>query len=113
MSATDIAAKVRAAGLAAIDKQCFGEDFGFDAAMVAAPSPSGSVVILYTLTITTRSPLLGQGPLVNVTQIQSPHPTGEQVEQAVTQAMAGLRELSSQILADRNNAPALDGTFRP
>lgn len=113
MSATDIAGKVRAAALAAVDKNCFGEDFGVDASAVVAPSPGGGVMVLYTLILSTRSPLLGSGPLVNVTQIQSPDPSGEQVEQAVVQAMAGLRELSGKILADRNNAPALGGTFHP
>jgi hypothetical protein len=98
MAAIDIAAKIRSAALAAIDHQCFGEDFGFDVAFTLAPAPSGGAMVIYTLTVTARSPLLGQGPLVNVTQIQSPHPTGEQVEQAVTQALKGLRELSGKIL---------------
>lgn len=105
MAASDIAAKVRAAALATIERQCFGEDFGFDVAFTLAPSPTGGAMVVYTLTVTTRSPLLGQGPLVNVTQIQSPHPTGEQVEQAVTGALKGLRELSGKILAsDRPSA---------
>jgi hypothetical protein len=104
MSAIDVSAKVRAAALAAVDKGCFGEDFGVDASAVVAQSPAGGAVILYTLIVSMRSPLLGQGPLVNVTQIPSPHPTAEQVEQAVTQAMKGLRDLSTEILNGGNTA---------
>jgi hypothetical protein len=113
MGAIDIAAKVRSAALAAVERQCFGEDFGVIATAVVAPTPTGGFAVLHTLVVSTRSPLLGQGPLVNVTQIQAPDPTGEQVEQAVTGAMKGLRELSSKILNDQGNTPALGGTFRP
>ena len=105
MAANDIAAKIRAAALTTIERQCFGDDFGFDVAFTLAPAPTGGAMVIYTLTVTTRSPLLGQGPLVNVTQIQSPHPTGEQVEQAVTGALKGLRELSGKILAS-DHSPA-------
>lgn len=98
MAAIDNLAKLRATALSVIDKTCFGEDFGFDSSPVAVQSPTGGVMVIYTLILTKRSPLLGQGPLVNVTQIPSPDPTAEQVEQAVTQAMAGLRELSTKIL---------------
>jgi hypothetical protein len=112
MAATDIAAKVRSAALSTIERSCFGEDFGVDASASLAQSATGPVVV-YTLIVTTRSPLLGQGSLVHVTQIQSPDPSAEQIDQAVTQAMAELRRASSKILADRENAPALGGTFRP
>src|SRR5438105_765018 len=98
MAAIDNASKLRATALATIDKACFGEDFGFDAAVSLAQSPTGAVMPVYTVILTKKSPLLGQGPLVNVTQIPTPDPTAEQVEQAVTKAMAGLRELSTEIL---------------
>lgn len=105
MTAIDNGAKLRAAALAAIERQCFGEDFGFDAALVVAPSPTGGAMVVYQLVMTTKNPLLGQGPLVNVTQLTSPDPTAEQVEQAVTSAMKGLRELSTKILTDGNATP--------
>lgn len=105
MAAIDNGSKLRAAALAAIDKQCFGEDFGFDSALVVAQGPTGGAMVVYQLVLTKKSPLLGQGPLVNVTQLTSPDPTAEQVEQAVTQAMKGLRELSTKILTDGNTAP--------
>ena len=56
MAATDTAARIRSAALAAIDKQCFGEDFGFDASPAIVGTPGGPVTV-YTLIITMRSPL--------------------------------------------------------
>lgn len=103
MSAIDVAAKVRSAALAAVDKGCFGEDFGVDATATLVESPNGAVVV-YTLIVSMRSPLLGQGPLVTITQLPSPHPSAEQVEQAVTVAMKSLRDASTQILSDGNTA---------
>lgn len=99
MAAIDNGAKLQAAALAAIDKGCMGEDFGFDSTVSLAQSPTG-VVPVYTLVVTKRSPLLGQGPLVHVTTVPSPDPTAEQVERAVTEAMKGLRELSSKLLTE-------------
>lgn len=105
MAAIDNGAKLRATALAAIDRQCFGEDFGFDASVSLAQGPTGNVMPVYTLVLTTRSPLLGQGPLVNVTTLPSPDPTTDQVEQAVTQALQGLRDLSTKILSgDQSSA---------
>lgn len=102
MGAIDTGAKVRTAALAAVDKGCFGEDFGVDATADLAQTPAGATVVVYTLILTMRSPLLGQGPLVVITQIPSPSPTAEQVEQVVTQAMKTLRDMSSRILAGDN-----------
>lgn len=99
MAAIDNGAKLRATALTAIDKACMGEDFGFDATVSLAQSPTG-VVPVYTVVLTKRSPLLGQGPLVHVTTIPSPQPTDQQVEHAVTEAMKGLRELSTKLLTD-------------
>lgn len=109
MSAIDNGAKVRTAALAAVEKACFGEDFGVDATLSLAQSQAG-VMPVYTLVFTTRSPLLGQGPLVHVATIPSPAPTGEQIEQAVTQALKGLRDLSTKILTDgqHSSPPAAD-----
>lgn len=109
MSAIDVSAKVRAAAVAAVDKACFGEDFGVDTSCAMAQSPAGGVVVLYTLILSTRSPLLGQGPLVNITQIASPNPTAEQVEQAVTQGMKSLRDHASEILRGGNAAAVQPG----
>jgi hypothetical protein len=106
MTAVDVAARVRTAGLATIERQCLGDEFGFDAVGQVAQTPGGMAVI-YTLITSTRSPLLGQPALANVSQIASPSPTVEQVEQVVTEAMRGLRDLSRKMLAEANgNAKA-------
>lgn len=106
MAAIDTAGRIRAAALAAIERECLGEDFGFDAALALVPGPSGPQV-MYTLVVTMRSPLLSQGPLMNVTQIASASPSAEQVEQAVSGALRGLRDLSGKLLAGANGAAGL------
>lgn len=98
MTATDTGAKVRAAAMAAIEKQCFGEDFTFDCMPGAMQTPTG-ITVLYTLIVTKKSPILGHGALVNLSQVPCPDPSAEQVEKAVTDAMRKLRELSAQKLA--------------
>lgn len=109
MGAIDVAAKVRAAAITAVDAGCFGEDFGVDTTVVVGQDPTGSVLVVYRIVLTLRSPLLGQWPLVNVSQIPSPNPTAEQVGQAVSQAMKGLRDLSSEILAGGQPAAVQPG----
>lgn len=104
MGASDTMAKLRSTALATIERNCFGEDFAFDATTVVAPTPAGGVMVAYTLILTTRSPLLGQGPLMNVMQIPSPAPTAEQVEQVVIEGMKGLRALSTKILSGEHAA---------
>ena len=74
MGATDITAKICATAHTAIEAACLGEDYGFDCAPMPAQTPDGKMTIVYILTLTKRSPLLGQGPLLTVTQIQSPDP---------------------------------------
>lgn len=99
MAAIDNAAKLRATALAAIERQCMGEDFGFDAAPVVGHAQGGGAMALYALIVTKKNPILGQGPLVNVTHLPTPAPTAEQVEKAVTDAMTGLRKYASELLA--------------
>ena len=102
MGATDITAKICATAHTAIEAACLGEDYGFDCAPMPAQTPDGKMTIVYILTLTKRSPLLGQGPLLTVTQIQSPDPSAADVEKAVTEGMRALRELSSNMLSGRN-----------
>lgn len=101
MAATDIAAKVRAAALAAIEKQSFGEDFGVDCTLTVLQNQAG-IAAFYTIVVTKRSPLLGQGPLMDVSQIQSPAPSPEDVEQVITEAVRKLREFSAKLLTGQN-----------
>lgn len=104
MSAIDNGAKLRTAALAAIERACLGEDFGFDAAPMLGQAPNGSTMVIYSLILTKKSPLLGQGPLAHVVHLPSLAPTTEQVEQAVGEAMKGLRDLSTKILTDGHTA---------
>lgn len=108
MAAIDVAAKVRTTALAVVERACLGEDFGVDSTATLVPGPTG-VVVVYTLVLSLRSPLLGQGPLVVMMQIPSPNPSTEQVEHAVTEGMKGLRDLSSEILRNGNAAAVLTG----
>jgi hypothetical protein len=103
MTAIDTSANVRAAARTAIEKQSFGEDFGFDCAPSAVQTPAG-IAVFYTLVITKKHPLLGHGPLANITRIPAAEPTAEQVEEVVADAIRQLRELSAQIMAKK---PAL------
>lgn len=101
MSIIDVAAEIRATALGVITKQALGLDWTFDCTLyVTAGSPKP--VVSYVLVTTTPSPLLGHMPLMNISQITSPHPTAEQVEQAVTGAMRELRELRAKKLAGQN-----------
>jgi hypothetical protein len=108
MAAIDNAAKVRTAILAAIEQQCFGEDYGVDVSMQLAQSPTG-VVPVWALVFTARSPLLGRGPLVHIATIPFVTPTSEQIEQAVTEGIKALRDLSTKILTDGNATPIHTG----
>jgi hypothetical protein len=102
MGGCDISAKIRTAALTVIEAGCLGEDFGFDCTPMIAPGPDGKPMAVYVLTLTKRSPLLGQGPLLNLSQISSPDPSVADVEKAVTDGMRGLRELSSKLLSGQN-----------
>jgi hypothetical protein len=106
MPAIDIAAKIRATALAAVEAACLGEDFGFDCTLTVAPQPSGMIAV-YTLLVTKRSPLLGQGPLMHASQIPSADPLPVDVERLVTEGMKALRELSGKMLAGQNGQPPL------
>lgn len=89
---------------AEIDAQCFGEDFGFDVVPQAIINPQA--MVQYVFTITMRSPLLGQPPLLHVAAAQHPRPGRDDVKAVVTQALAGLRQLSAQVMASANGSPA-------
>jgi hypothetical protein len=101
MPAIDVAAEIRATALTTINAQCLGEDFGFDCRMVINTTQR-PMVVLYQLVTSIQSPLLGEPPLNNISQIISPHPDQVAVEQVVTEAMAALRQLRKQLLAKHN-----------
>ena len=101
MAATDITAQVKAWAIAAAGAQAFGEDLGVDATWAAAPTTQG-VQVAFTLLVTMRSPLLGQGPLFSMTQLATPQPSQEQVDNAMAEMLRQIRELSRQVLAGAN-----------
>lgn len=101
MGAIDTAARIRATALDAIGKQCFGEDIGFDMFPGLAPGNGQQPVLVYTLVFTRRSPLLGRGDLMHVTQLLNV-PTDAQVTEAAGTALAQLRDLAAKLLAPAN-----------
>jgi hypothetical protein len=109
MAALDITAQVKAWAVTAVSAQAFGEDFGVDAAWAVVPAPAGAQV-LFTLLVTMRSPLLGQGPLFCLSQLATPQPTQDQVEQAVAEQLRQLRELSRSVLAQGNGTAEVPRT---
>lgn len=97
MTAIDVPARIRATALAEIDKQCFGEDFGFDCALFVTQAPN-RVIVGYNLVTTCRSPLLGQPPLMNIAQLLTSDPDAAAITNVVTDAMRELRQFSAKIL---------------
>lgn len=110
--ATDIAAEIRGWVDDEIDKQAFGEDFGFAVTLAAVmqPGPQGPVrVPVWTVLITMKSPLLGEGPLYH-----GPVPVGftvpneETVRAEVAKGLQQLRDLAASKLGRKPaQVPAL------
>jgi len=105
MTAVDVSAKIRNTALAAIERQCFGEDFGFDCSLIVLRDAGGRMVTGYNMVTTCRSPLLGQPPLTNIAQLMSSDPDPAAVETLVTDALRGLREFAAKILKGGPAAP--------
>ena len=107
----DIHAEVLGWVLDQIGKQAFSEDYGAAVSFGAAPlqTPQGQrIVPVWTLLITARNPLLGQGPLFHgPVPIGSPRPVEADVRAAVTEGLRLLRDLAASQLAGSNGkAPA-------
>lgn len=96
MGATDVAAKIRATALAVIEKQSFGEHYGFDCVMKIVPGPAGAAAV-YTLVTSCPSPLLGRDPLAHFKVLAGANPDVEAIEEAVTNSIRILRSLVAQI----------------
>ena len=104
--ATDIQAEVLGWVLDEIDKQRMSEEFA--AAVTFGPAtaqgPEGSFQVpVWTLMITTRNPLLGQGPLYHgPVSIGSPRPEEKAVRDEVADGLRQLRDLAASKLAGSN-----------
>lgn len=103
MAASDQCGEARAWLRAEIDAQCFGEEFGFDV-WPQVMGDANAMQVNYVLLITMRSPLLGRPPLMHVAGCPVPRLTAEMVQQVVTSALRGLRELSAQTVAAANGS---------
>lgn len=89
-----------------IRKQAFGEDFDYavtlQQGMVATPQGPRAVPV-WTLLLTARSPLLGEGPLYHgPVPVGSPKPDEKAVREQVTEGIRLLRELAKSRLAGQN-----------
>jgi hypothetical protein len=101
MAVTDQSARLRALVAAGIEKQAFGQDFGYDVALSLSPSAHG-LLITYTVVVTMPNPLLGQPALGQITLFTSPAPSEERVATAVTDMLAKLRKEASDVLSAGN-----------
>lgn len=109
MTTLDVNARIRTALATEIDKQAFGQDFGFDCTLAFAPVPTGGTMIMYQLLFTMRSPLLGQPPIPHIVRLAHPQPTPEMVEKAVTDALKILRDRGAEALKAGVVAPPAPG----
>lgn len=85
---------------ASISKRKMGVDYGFDVTWqpAQAQTPAGvQNIVVYTIVLTRRSPLLGQGPLYHLAQIPSPRPTPEQVDEQVADGICQLAALHESL----------------
>jgi hypothetical protein len=96
-----------------IGKQALGEDFGYaislQQAMVATPQGPAAVP-MWALLLTTRSPVLKEGPLYHgPAPVGSPAPVEAELRAQVTEGMRLLRELARSRLTAGNGHGKLAG----
>jgi hypothetical protein len=105
--ATDIGYEIRMWVSHEIDKQAFGEDFGFAVTLAAVvqPGPQGPVQVpVWTLLLTARNPVLGEGPLYH-----GPVPVGFTVPDEATvrgEVAKGLQQLRDLAASKLGRKPA-------
>lgn len=110
MTITDLGAQVRGWALDEAAKAGLGEDFGVDVAWSpqAAQTPQGvQMMPVWSLLITTRSPLLGQPALYHLVPVFTetavvPVPAEAQVRAEVCSGITQLRDLAARMLAGAN-----------
>lgn len=113
MAAEDVQAQALAWALDETSKACFGEDYGVAVTWGPQPvqTPQGVfMVAAWMLLLTTRSPLIGDGPLFHLAPVGMNLPDEAQVRAQVTDGIGQLRTLRSKKLAGSNGkAPAPAG----
>ena len=105
MPADDISAQVSAWVQDEMNKQRFGEDFGWSVSWgpQPVPTPGGMVVIpVWQALITCRNPLLGQGELFLLVQLGAPRPKEDDVRRQIADGVRQLRELAASKLSGAN-----------
>ena len=108
MAAEDIHAQVLGWALDETGKQAFGEDFGVAVAfgMAMMQTPAGPAQ-MWSLFITARNPILGEGPLYHgPVPVGSPRPVEAEVRKQVGEGIRMLRDLGKRKLAGNNGRPA-------
>jgi hypothetical protein len=89
--------------------KCLADDYGWSVTLLAAPvqTPAGvQIMPLWHLLLTTRNPLLGEGPLFHFVGIPGPRPDENAVRGEVGKGMFALRDLASRKLAGGNGKPS-------
>lgn len=88
----------------AILRAALGESYAFDLIPLAVPDPaSGGVEIAYTLAISTRSPLVGQGYITITSQPMTWMIGFEPVDLLVPQMISELRDAVAKVLTAGSN----------
>ena len=93
-----------------VRSKCLADDYGWSVALLAAPmqGPAGvQIVPLWHLLLSTRNPLLGEGPLFHFVPLPGPRPDENAVRGEVGRGMAMLRDLAGKKLAGGNGKPGV------
>jgi hypothetical protein len=110
VAAEDIHAQISLWVADEVRSKCLADDYGWSVTLlpVSAQTPAGVQVIpLWHLLLTTRNPLLGEGPLFHFVPIPMPaRPDENMVRGEVGEGMAALRDLARKKLAGGNGKPA-------
>lgn len=105
----DIHAEVLGWVLDEIGKQRLGEEFAAAVQLGAAQvmtQAGPSMMPAWTMLITARSPLLGQGPMYHgPVPVGGPRPVEDEVRAAVADGLRQLRNLAASKLAGANGKP--------
>lgn len=79
-----------------------GEDFNFDVCWSLAQDPANRAIMVWTIAITMKSSLIGEGPLLHLAQLFGPEPALVTISEAVSTGMRELRNLKTQQLSGGN-----------
>lgn len=104
MPVTDISARIRAAAIAAIERQAPNEDIGFDLAPMVTPGELFPFRVVYHLVYSMPSPLPGCPPLGHVAEVPGLDIGHGAIENITAAALHDLRRTAAA-LTDRAAVP--------